>query len=71
MNSTFVVDIGTDDNIKQDTQYKIYHHKKGKGKSKKKKDIRFFGIVEITQIFTDASVIKFIYAIYHSEVKSP
>lgn len=60
MNNTFVIDIGADDNIPKSAQYKLYHHKKGKGKAKKKNDFAFLGIIEITQIFSDASVITFV-----------
>lgn len=59
MSNTFVMDIGTDDGINHNLQYKLYYHKKGKGKAKKKSDIEFVGIVEITQQFPDASVFTF------------
>lgn len=60
LKNLFIVDIGKLNGIETDIYFIVYHHKKGKGYSKTKKDFEYFGIAEITQIFDDVSVLKFV-----------
>ena len=55
----FIIDCGRNDGIQKGSNFMVYHHLKGKGKSLNKNDFEFFGIAEITQTFDNLSVLKF------------
>ena len=55
----FIIDCGRDDGIENGSNFMVYNHLKGKGKTRNKSDLEFFGIAEVTQTFDKLLVLKF------------
>ncbi len=59
LNESFIIDKGANNGIQTGLKFKIYHHIKGKDKSKTKNDLALLGIAEVIQTFDDVSVLSF------------
>jgi len=59
MDKLFIIDCGKNDGIQTGSNFMVYNHLKGKGKSRNKDDFEFFGIAEVTQTFDKLSVLRF------------
>jgi len=59
MNNLIIIDRGENKGINIGSNFKVYQHLKGKGKTKSKNDLEYFGIAEVIQTFSNLSVLRF------------